>query len=27
MQAKLNDLILITRDSKMADYPVITLPG
>ncbi len=27
MQAKLNDLIIITRDSKMADYPVIMIPG
>src|SRR5207244_2318854 len=25
MQAKLNDLIIITRDSKMVDYPVITV--
>lgn len=25
MQAKLHDLIIITKDLKMADYPVITL--
>lgn len=27
MQAKLNDLIIITRDAKFAEYPVITLAG
>jgi|SRR5579872_3910373 len=27
MQAKLNDLIIITRDSKFAEYPVITILG
>lgn len=27
MQAKLNDLIIITRDSKMAEYPVIMISG
>jgi PIN domain nuclease of toxin-antitoxin system len=25
MQSKLNDLILITRDKKIAEYPVLTL--
>lgn len=27
MQAKLNDLVLITRDEKIMSYPVITLKG
>jgi len=25
MQAKLHDLVIITRDNKMAEYPVITI--
>ncbi len=25
MQAKLNDLIIITKDSKIAEYPVVTI--
>ena len=25
MQAKLNNLIIITNDSKIADYPVVTM--
>jgi len=27
MQAKLNDLVFITRDEKLTDYPIITLKG
>ena len=27
IQAKLHDLVIITNDSKMAEYPVITIKG
>lgn len=27
IQAKLNDLVIITRDSKILDYPIVTIEG